>query len=360
MPGKYIPTEEEINKLKEMASEGLTLTNMSEYINHTRECVKRILSEYNIELKPSPENRSGRKYDWSTHKLRLLKEMYLSEDVLLSEIASILETSSSTVLKQAKRMGLNKIKVKPELYKDRMTGRKIISSNLTEEEDKYLRDNVTKKSLAKIADDLKKPRWVIQKYCRRHKIEERFKHYKIPIPSNKEDLDMVKNPAYSDAYIARKLEISSGAVRRWRKELFGNRKCMVDTFLNKTNAEIDLEEILSELNLSFLYEHKIDKYKVDFYLGFNYIIEVYGHYWHDKKEKTMKRDIIKNNYLKDNGYLVDIIWEDEIQNKKDEVKNRILASLNKQIKQYFRSRNLVNSKMEVSDENQANGSELSD
>lgn len=95
-------------------------------------------------------------------------------------------------------------------------------------------------------------------------------------------------------------------------------------------------------------------------LGFNYIIEVYGHYWHDKKEKTMKRDIIKNNYLKDNGYLVDIIWEDEIQNKKDEVKNRILTSLNKQIKQYFRSRNLVNSKMEVSDENQANGSELSD
>ena len=58
--------------------------------------------------------------------------------------------------------------------------------------------------------------------------------------------------------------------------------------------------------------------------------------------------------------LNDIIWEDEIQNKKDEVKNKILTSLNKQIKQYFRSRNLVNSEMEVSDVNQANGSELSD
>ena len=51
MPGKNIPTEEEINKLKEMASEGLTLTNMSEYINHTRECVKRILTSLNKQIK---------------------------------------------------------------------------------------------------------------------------------------------------------------------------------------------------------------------------------------------------------------------------------------------------------------------
>lgn len=51
MPGKYIPTEEEINKLKEMASEGLTLTNMSEYINHTRECVNRILTSLNKQIK---------------------------------------------------------------------------------------------------------------------------------------------------------------------------------------------------------------------------------------------------------------------------------------------------------------------
>lgn len=76
-------------------------------------------------------------------------------------------------------------------------------------------------------------------------------------------------------------------------------------YINHTRECV--KRILSELNLSFLYEHKIDKYKVDFYLGFNYIIEVYGHYWYDKKEKTMKRDIIKNNYLKDNGCLVDII-----------------------------------------------------
>lgn len=44
---------------------------------------------------------------------------------------------------------------------------------------------------------------------------------------------MVKNPAYSDAYIARKLNISSGAVRRWRKELLETESVWLIHFLIK-------------------------------------------------------------------------------------------------------------------------------
>ena len=83
---------------------------------------------------------------------------------------------------------------------------------------------------------------------------------------------------------------------------------MVDTYRCMSTPEIILKDILEELELSYLYEHKIGKYKVDFYLGFKLVIEVQGDYWHSL-EKTKEQDRMKKEYLENLGYTVLYIYE---------------------------------------------------
>lgn len=54
---KFIPTEEQLNYIKKLAEEGETLSAISIYIQKDRSCVKRLLTDYNINLTPSKKNK---------------------------------------------------------------------------------------------------------------------------------------------------------------------------------------------------------------------------------------------------------------------------------------------------------------
>jgi len=101
---------------------------------------------------------------------------------------------------------------------------------------------------------------------------------------------------------------------------------------------------LNENNINHEIEKYIKPYSVDIFINFNKIIEIYGDYWHGNPKFYNENDIIKfpnkNILMKDkweydekrinylsNKHEVLIIWEDEIKNDWDNVKNRIFNYL---------------------------------
>ena len=99
---------------------------------------------------------------------------------------------------------------------------------------------------------------------------------------------------------------------------------MTDTYLCKSTSELKTEEILEEMDLAFIYEKKILNWKVDYYLGLKTIIEVQGEYWHNL-DKVKEKDERKFKELRNNGYKIIEIWENELSNK-DKIKAKILSN----------------------------------
>ena len=324
---KYIPTDEEIIRMRELAAKGSTMSTIAVYLGKDRCCIKRLLDVYNIIVKPSSENKKGRKFEWNSYKLRKLKEMYASEDFSIKDVASYFETSEKTVSVGAKELGISKV----------------LKKFFSDKESAYLRLNAGKISAQEMSKVLGKNDWVIGKQLTKLGIVQRFKHKTMP-PDTEEFNNEIGNPAYSDSYIGRKYGVASTTAKRWRTELFGTFQRMTDTWLNKSIPEMDFEDILNELGVAYLYEHKINKWKIDYSLGFNCLVEIYGSHWHDEVEKVIKSDQKKVKILESLGYEVLIVWDYELKDK-TAVKSKVLQSLKKCTDRYFKhngSLNLVN------------------
>jgi len=109
-------------------------------------------------------------------------------------------------------------------------------------------------------------------------------------------------------------------------------------------------KFLIENNINHETEKHIGRYEVDEFIKPNKIIEIYGDYWHANPKKYLAETIMnypyrkmmakekweldekRINYLK-NKYDVLVIWEDEINNDFENVKNKISILLDK-IKKY--------------------------
>ena len=244
--------------------------------------------------------------------------MYASDQYSLDDIAEYFDTSKGTVLRYAKTLGLKKVPV----------------AQFREEDLRYLRENAGKKTLAEMAKDLgRKDDWSIGKQLTRMGIAVR-KGTRILRPDTEEFRSDLANPMYSNAALGRKYSIDSSVIRNWRIKDFGSYKRMTDTFLCKSTAEMGFEDILIELHLAYIYEQKIDKWKVDYDLGFNLLVEVQGSHWHDEVQKTIEKDVRKKSELNAKGYVVLEIWDYELENK-DAVKKKLLSALKKCIRKYF-------------------------
>ncbi len=305
---KFIPTEEQLDRIKDLAKQGETLSAISLYLDKDRCCIKRLLKEYNIVLTPSNKNKAGKKYIWNAYKLRQLKEMYLSEDFSLEDISIFFETSEKTVFIKAKELGIKKVQKK-------------FFSN---EEIEYLKFNAGKKTLKEMSEYLNKNDWVIGKKLTKLGISIRLGK-KILMPETEEFEKDISNPQLSNTDIARKYNVSSGLVGKWRKQRFGNFKTMINTWLHKSSAEVEFESILEEIDISAEYQKKIGNWKVDYYLGSKIIVEIQGSYWHDKLEKVIKKDIRKFNDLESMGYITVAILDKELEDR-ESVKERVLSA----------------------------------
>lgn len=331
---KVVLTDTEFELFKNMAQKGETKQAISIALDIDRSTVDRILRQENITLTPSKRNCTGKQYVWTEEKEKKLIKLYSDPNIKVKDIGKYFGCSSGTVCKKAKKMNLKKVSDKGTLYP-------------TDSEIQYLKENNNKKSIETMCKDLGHCdeiilRWISELNLSREEFRRKYTSKIAELYHTDENFKKdIGNPMYSHAYIGRRYGFAVSSVAKFRKRTFGNFKRMVDTFLCKSSAEIDFERILSELKLSYIYEQKIGHWKIDYDLGFNLLIEIQGSYWHDKVQKTMDKDIVKFNELKNLGYTVIEIWDYELKDI-EKVKEKILSSLQECIKQYFGSRNLVN------------------
>ncbi len=108
----------------------------------------------------------------------------------------------------------------------------------------------------------------------------------------------------------------------------------------RTSAEQMMIQILNELMIEFEVEFPIvfaSSYKLfDFKInGKDILIEVDGDYWHGNQEndrikinymhlKNKKNDMLKNIIAKKKGFKLIRVWETDLQDKYDEIKQMIL------------------------------------
>lgn len=93
-----------------------------------------------------------------------------------------------------------------------------------------------------------------------------------------------------------------------------------------TKPEMIILAFLESNSIYFIPQHPMyDRFVVDFYLpDYNIVIEVLGDYWHgnpikikynkltEKQIKNKEKDIFKENFLREKGHTVHMIWENDI------------------------------------------------
>jgi very-short-patch-repair endonuclease len=107
-----------------------------------------------------------------------------------------------------------------------------------------------------------------------------------------------------------------------------------------SNLEIKFKEILEGFKIKyqrFFYAKPIKSF-YDFYLPeYNILIEVDGDFWHcnpsthlpqyESQKKNIKKDQIKNEWAKENGYKILRFWEYDINNNLEDVKKILIKNL---------------------------------
>lgn len=114
-------------------------------------------------------------------------------------------------------------------------------------------------------------------------------------------------------------------------------------FRNKKETYIEkfVRVSLEQLNISFLPNHPIGYYVVDFYIPHNnLVIEANGDYWHwnpevyeektppEKLKKNIRRDKAKISYLSNRHYNLLTLWEKDINTRPDWCIEQIKLALN--------------------------------
>lgn len=92
----------------------------------------------------------------------------------------------------------------------------------------------------------------------------------------------------------------------------------------KKSTEKPIYDLLIALGIHPQYNFLIYPYWIDFFITPNICIECDGSYWHQSKEKELKRD----NFLKSKGFKVIHFSEEQIRNNIDLCKKILLDELN--------------------------------
>lgn len=91
-----------------------------------------------------------------------------------------------------------------------------------------------------------------------------------------------------------------------------------------SKAELKVKEFLDNNKIKYEQQWRYKYGVADFFIpSKNLVLECYGKYWHTKPD-YVKRDIIKNKYLFDNGYNVLIIWSEDIMDNKIDLNGLIV------------------------------------
>ena len=147
----------------------------------------------------------------------------------------------------------------------------------------------------------------------------RYRPFKLDM-DDKEFLADLENPRLTAPDIVEKYKdkygIGESRIHQLRKER--DIKLQVNTLDRESSGQKKVREILDNLDIAYIKEKRIEKYHIDFYLGFKGCIEVQGSYWHSREDRKL-RDIRKKKYLKENGYKVLYIWDNEMDKAEESI-----------------------------------------
>lgn len=147
----------------------------------------------------------------------------------------------------------------------------------------------------------------------------RYRPFKLDM-SDKEFLEDLNNPRLTAPDIVDKYKdkynIGESRIHQLRKER--GIKLQINTLKRVSRSEREVMNILDNLDVVYQREKRLGKYSIDFYLGFKLCIEVQGLYWHSKPER-IETDKRKKAYLKDQGYKVLYLWDNNLERAKKDI-----------------------------------------
>ena len=340
---KYNFSEEQINYIKKLLLEGAPVEYVSTLIGVNCYSINKIREQFNI--------KTDKKFIYSLSGYSDFKKKH--KDKSFEEINSLFFKEISKYIEESKIYQYN---CKTKYYKEKYdiitdSANKILKSN----KKKWQKFGISAKEISVLTgiSEYKAKRFMtlnaIFPYPNRN-------FYSMPnTKSFKKDIE---NQYLSNSLLAEKYKVSTNVIAKWRKHLFGENFRFKYNLKEMTSAEKQIANILEKNNIVFFHNKKVKKYLVDFDIGFNFLIDVQGTYWHSKK---VEKDFQKKKYFEKQNYILYQINEKDIIDNLEKVENNLLKLFYRSVQKVISEKNnLVNSEMEVSDINQANGSELSD
>ena len=315
MSSKINLTSEQLELVKELAKKGETKVNIATAVGCSRTVIYRILKEFDIQLAESNRNKKGSKKTWTIEQENKLKELYGSEEYSLIDIAVYFNTSLKTITNKGKELNLVKKR----------------ALEITKGDVEYYQNNIETKSISEMAKERRLDEYGVTKKLQLLGLKEGAVKYKNrKMPEGEEFWKDYINPRLTNAEIGDKWNLNSKTVGKWRRQDFGkNFRTKVNRFISMSSPERKIAKILDELNMTYFFQENIEDERVDFYLGFNLIVEVNGRYYHSL-DRAIKKDKEKLSKLQKAVYCVIVICDDELDNI-NAIKKNILTHYSKAI-----------------------------
>lgn len=126
--------------------------------------------------------------------------------------------------------------------------------------------------------------------------------------------------------------------RALKIELFGS-KSKSSKYGDDTSIEKFVYNILNEESIKFIPQKAIRYINVDAYLPeYKLVVQVHGDYWHANKRlypvpknniqrKNIEKDRVANEITKNSGYHLIEIWEQDIKERPELVKHKLLETI---------------------------------
>ena len=342
-----------------------TITSMSKVTGVPKSTLTCKLNELGLKENYDKIHKKG----WTKEELEYLNENY--DKMSLKELSKGVGKAPSTVSLKLIKLGLD-TKYKKEHY-------------WTDEEIEYLLNNYSTSSMRALMKHLNKTESSIEGQLKRQGVERKIKGNWTEDELNylKENFDRldyseiskkINRSVPSISNKAHELGLTKGSINRTKlkkvhidfilenymkytdsemSEMFGVSdqaiaEVRVSNVIRKTGNEDKgptyierfVMNLLEELEVKYLYNTFVGRYKPDMYIEENNIvIEVHGDYFHcnpviygdgpidNIQEKHVLRDYYKMCYYKSRGYRVLYIWENDIKNNPNKVKEKISAVL---------------------------------
>ncbi len=262
------------------------------------------------------ENRDGKV--WTDDEIEFLKNNYLTMTYV--EIASHLKRSLRSVHGKAHLLKLQK---------------GVSTKNWTKEEIQFLRENANSMGYDEIAKHINRsPSAIYNKVYELQLIEDDNKNCR---KLKKEQVLFIINNCdkMTDSQLAKKFGASEKAVSEVRKK-HGIKKTGKE-ISGPTYIEIFVKNILDENGIEYIFNEKLGNYVPDFQIkNTKIIIEVQGDYYHcnpyvytdgpkdDVQIKHVIKDYYKKCYFLSRGYTLLYIWEKDINENPEKIKETIL------------------------------------